>query len=40
MSKNRYGNVQLRRVHVHLPLHPLIAFGTMGGAHHRNIATG
>jgi anti-sigma regulatory factor (Ser/Thr protein kinase) len=29
MSKKRYGKVQVRRVHVHLPLHPVYAFGTM-----------
>lgn len=29
MSKNRHGAGQVRRVHVHLPLHPPCALGTM-----------
>ncbi|GHH39642.1 hypothetical protein GCM10018773_19880 [Streptomyces candidus] len=33
MSKKRHGVVQVRRVHVHLPLHLLYAFGTMVRAH-------
>jgi hypothetical protein len=35
MSKNRYGDGQVRRVHVHLPLHLPYAFGTMVPAHLR-----
>lgn len=35
MSKNRHGAGQVRRVHVHLPLHPPYAFGTMVLAHLR-----
>lgn len=35
MSKNRHGIGQVRRVHVHLPLHLPSAFGTMDPAHLR-----
>lgn len=33
MRKNQHGAGQVRRVHVHLPLHLPCAFGTMVRAH-------
>ncbi len=33
MHKNQHGVGQVRRVHVHLPLHLPYAFGTMVRAH-------
>jgi hypothetical protein len=35
MRVNRHGWGQVRRVHVHLPLHLMYAFGTMDPAHLR-----
>lgn len=36
MARNHHGIGQVRRVHVHLPLHLLYAFGSMALAHLRD----